>query len=135
MNLGTQIMALEDAQTNASTFAAMNAGTKALQRELAVTSVDKVDDVVDDLQTAMDANEEISDAMAQPMGNTDFDEDDLLAELDDLEDSEVEIEPEFILDDPVVPSHKVKAKKITEEKKVGKTEEEELAELDAMLAI
>merc|ERR1719411_2276041 len=89
LNLETQIMALESASTNKAVFDATVAGKNAMKQANAQMSVEKVDDIVDDLNDAMDEMAEVDDALAQPMGQN-FDDDDLLAELDALDPEEEE---------------------------------------------
>jgi hypothetical protein len=48
-------------------------------------TIDKVDDTMEEIREQMDLAEEINNAIASPLGADTVDEDDLLAELDQLE--------------------------------------------------
>merc|ERR1719410_3102340 len=65
---------------------AMGQARDALQVEMKKADIDAVDDVVADLEEAMAEQNEISDVLANPIGQDDMDEDDLMDELQDLED-------------------------------------------------
>ncbi|GAM17808.1 hypothetical protein SAMD00019534_009830 [Acytostelium subglobosum LB1] len=88
--LSTQIFALENAKMNEEILNSMRSGAqqlKVLQNNL---TVEKVEDIFDDIQEQMDVHEEISRAISQPIGTQVEDEDDLLAELAELEQEELD---------------------------------------------
>merc|ERR1712130_608262 len=68
LNLETQIMALEDAHLNKETLKAMKTSAKAMKATVKEADLDKADEL-----------------MSQPLGQI-IDDDELLAELDDLDD-------------------------------------------------
>merc|ERR1711962_1290778 len=75
--------ALENAQSNTEILKNMGMASKALKGALGNMDIDKVDDMMADIQESQDISNEIADAIARPMGfQDDVDEDDLLAELD-----------------------------------------------------
>lgn len=134
MTLETQVMNLESAAQNAATFQAMNAGKNAMSNIREDTNIDKVDDLMDEIKEEMEMADEISNALAQPVDPLLQDEDDLLAELQELEAQDVEDEllmpakaEEVIL--PDVPSGELP--KIPN---ATKAEEAELKQLEAELA-
>lgn len=137
MTLETQVMNLESAQQNIETFKAMDAAKGAMADIRKVTDIDKVDDLMDGIKEEMELADEISNALAQPIDPLMQDEDDLLAELEELavEDAEAQLlEPATAAtirkeDYPTVPSSKLPT--ITN---ATKEEEEELRQLEAELA-
>ncbi|CBY16008.1 unnamed protein product [Oikopleura dioica] len=85
--------ALEGAQSNANILENMNVAAKAMKNAANGMSVDKVDDMMDEIQEASDVANEISDAISRPMGfQSELDDDDLLAELEELEQEELDSE-------------------------------------------
>ncbi|XP_071824488.1 charged multivesicular body protein 4b-like [Apostichopus japonicus] len=119
--------ALENANTNTEVLKNMGYAAKAL-KSAQTLEVDDVDDLMADIQEQMEKANEISQAISEPTGyGLDLDEDDLLAELEELEQEEfdekmldVEV-PEL----PEAPSEPLK------EKKKEKTEDDDLRELEA----
>ena len=138
MTLETQVMNLESAQQNIETFKAMDAAKGAMADIRKVTDIDKVDDLMDGIKEEMELADEISNALAQPIDPLMQDEDDLLAELEELavEDAEAQLlqQPAATVttrqeEYPAVPSSKLPT--ITN---ATKEEEEELRQLEAELA-
>lgn len=85
LTLETQQMNLESAAHNAETFKAMHNGTSAMKKIRKAVGIDRVDDMMDDMRDEMEATDEIGNALAQPLDPLMEDDDDLLAELDQLE--------------------------------------------------
>ncbi|VDP76844.1 unnamed protein product [Schistosoma mattheei] len=78
--IDSHIEALENAGTNVEVLNAMRYGT-----------ADDVQNIMDDIQEQRDTCQEISNVISTPMGlNADYDEDDLLRELEELEAEGVE---------------------------------------------
>ncbi|CAH1270017.1 CHMP4B [Branchiostoma lanceolatum] len=106
--------ALENANTNTEVLKTMGYAAKALKAAHQHLDVDQVDDLMADIQEQQDIAQEISDAISKPVGfGEDVDEDDLLAELEELEQEELD---EKLLDInapteelPSVPGHKIPA--------------------------
>merc|ERR1712142_213089 len=85
--------ALENAQSNTQIIQNMDYAAKALKKAHNGLDVDKVDDLMADIQEQQDVANEIADAIAKPMGfQDDVDEDDLLAELEEMEQEELDKE-------------------------------------------
>ncbi|KAL7551075.1 hypothetical protein ACHAWF_014274 [Thalassiosira exigua] len=134
MTLETQVMNLESAAQNAATFGAMSEGKNAMTNLRTQTNIDNVDNLMDDIKEEMEMADEISNALAQPVDPLMADEDDLLAELQQLEAEDVE---EQLLQPtkagnvglPSVPN-----KKLPSIPGATKAEEEELKQLEAELA-
>ena len=134
MTLETQVMNLESAQQNIETFKAMDAAKGAMADIRKVTDIDKVDDLMDGIKEEMELADEISNALAQPIDPLMQDEDDLLAELEELavEDAETQLlQPATIRKEeyPTVPSSALPTIM-----NATKEEEEELRQLEAELA-
>lgn len=91
LNLETQIMGLEEAVMNAETVSAMQTGTQAIQQATAATNIDDIDEMNDNLAEAMDMQNEVNEALGNPLMD-DYDEDELLDELGMLEELEAEEE-------------------------------------------
>ena len=140
MTLETQVMNLESAAQNAATFKAMHAGKDAMKTINTEVGIEKVDDLMDEIREEMEQADEISNALAQPVDPLMMDEDDLLAELANLEAEDVEeqllmqpnkaaatVEDQFHM--PDVPSTVLPTIK-----NATKEEEEELKMLEAELA-
>jgi charged multivesicular body protein 4 len=134
MTLETQVIGLESAAQNAQTFQAMQAGTKTMQKIRNETNIEKVDDVMDEIKEEMEMAQEVNEAIAQPIDPLMMaDEDDLLAELNELETADLEAEllkpppsAESSLSLPSVPDTKLPA--------LAKKEEDDLKALEAELA-
>lgn len=100
-------------------------------------NIDKVDDTMDDIREQMDLASEISNAISNPLGlDTGIDEDELAAELEQLE--QVELDASLLA--AKAPVQKAAAGKAPEQAVAGKMqaeidEERELEELRASMAI
>lgn len=121
--------ALENAQTNTEILKNMSYAAKALKAAHQHLNVDDVHDTMDDIAEQNEIAQEISDAFV-PAGQ-EFDEDELIAELEELEESELEKQllevgqtPSVALEDPSelqlpeVPAHDVprsRKKRVTED--------------------
>jgi charged multivesicular body protein 4 len=112
----------------------MQAGTKTMAKIRNDVGIEQVDDVMDEIKEEMEMAQEINDAIAQPVDSLLFaDEDDLLAELNELETADLEAEllkppptslPTLSL--PDAPQNKLPA--------LAKREEDDLKALEAELA-
>eukprot|EP01029_Cantina_marsupialis_P027644 TRINITY_DN773125_c0_g1_i1.p1 TRINITY_DN773125_c0_g1~~TRINITY_DN773125_c0_g1_i1.p1 ORF type:complete len:220 (-),score=106.33 TRINITY_DN773125_c0_g1_i1:257-916(-) len=85
MNLEHQIMTLESAQLNKEAFMAMKTGAAGMQQIHGEMNVDSVEETMDEIQEQMDVANEISEALTNPLGGMMADEDDLMAELEEME--------------------------------------------------
>lgn len=91
LTLETQVNALESANLNAETMLAMKKGSEALKGIHTSLNVDKVDQTMDSIREQMDLTNEISDAISNPVGmGNQVDEDELKAELEALEQAELD---------------------------------------------
>ena len=80
LNLEQQILALEDASVNLDIVGAMKTGKNELSHIQKQTKIEDVEDLQDDIQEGMQAQEELSNLLGESMGDP-MDEDDLEAEL------------------------------------------------------
>jgi len=129
MTLETQVINLESAAQNAQTFKAMEAGSKTMKKIRTDVGIDQVDDIMDSIKEEMEMANEINAAIAQPVDPLLADDDELLAELNALESSDLEAEllkPTPAINMPAVPNAKLPA--------LAKDEEDELKKLEAELA-
>jgi charged multivesicular body protein 4A/B len=92
MTLETQVINLESAASTAATFKAMEAGNKTMKKMRTDVGLEKVDDLMDNIKEEMELAQEINNAMAQAVDPMMTDEDELLAELNALETSDLEAE-------------------------------------------
>jgi charged multivesicular body protein 4 len=138
MTLETQVMNLESAAQNAETFKAMQSGKNAMTEIRQTTDIEKVDDLMDDIKEEMELADEISNALAQPVDPLMMaDEDDLLAELNELEAEDVEEEllrPTKKAEDAHIDLPAVPNAALPSIKNATKEEEDELKQLEAELA-
>ena len=90
MTLETQVNAIENANLNIETMRAMQRGSAALKQIHASMDIDKVDNTMDSIREQMSLSNEISEAISNPVGvGTELDEDELRAELQELEQDEL----------------------------------------------
>ncbi|KAM9537066.1 charged multivesicular body protein 4b-like [Salvelinus alpinus] len=83
--------ALENANTNTEVLKNMGFAAKAMKAAHENMDIDKVDDLMQDITEQQELAQEISDAISKPVGfGEEFDVDDLLAELEELEQEELD---------------------------------------------
>eukprot|EP01118_Nematostelium_gracile_P016716 TRINITY_DN698_c0_g1_i1.p1 TRINITY_DN698_c0_g1~~TRINITY_DN698_c0_g1_i1.p1 ORF type:complete len:213 (+),score=87.85 TRINITY_DN698_c0_g1_i1:162-800(+) len=132
MTIEQQVMTLEGANVSLEAMNAMRMGAQSMKSIHRDMSIDQVDDTMDEIREQMDIANEINDAISQPLGGDIMDEDELLAELDDLEQESLD---EQLLNTgrtsvPVLPNAPTKAPA----KKPVIDEDAELAALEASMA-
>jgi len=81
----TQVMTLENANVSVQAIGAMKEGARAMKGIHKEMDIDNVEDTMDEIREQMDIANEISDAIAQPLGGEVYDDDELLDELEQLE--------------------------------------------------
>lgn len=130
MTLETQVINLESAAQNAETYKAMQAGTNTMKKIRTDVGIDDVDNIMDEIKEEMDMASEINSAIAQPVDPFLADDDELLAELNELE--TMDLEAELLKPAPTpISLPQVPASKLPQ---VAKSEEDELKNLEAELA-
>ncbi|XP_041835037.1 charged multivesicular body protein 4b isoform X1 [Melanotaenia boesemani] len=129
--------ALENANTNTEVLKNMGFAAKAMKAAHENMDIDKVDDLMADITEQQEVAQEISDVISRPVGfGEDYDEDELLAELEDLEQEELdknllEIEGKEDVPLPSVPSTSLPSRPA---KKKVEEDEDEMADLEAWAA-
>ena len=117
-----QMNAIESAKMNMEILDTLQAGSRTMQDMHRGMTAEKVDKVMDDISDQMAVSQEISDALSQQIGEP-VDEDELLDELNELEEEDI---TDQVAELPTPGKAKAKAKP-------QKTEEDDLAELEAAL--
>ncbi|KAF7643498.1 hypothetical protein LDENG_00238200 [Lucifuga dentata] len=126
--------ALENANTNTEVLKNMGFAAVAMKAAHENMDIDKVDDLMDNIREQQEVAQEISDAISRPIGfGEQFDEDDLLAELEELEQEELDknlLEVGGMEDVPLpsVPSTSLPSRPA---KKKEEEDEDDMAELEA----
>lgn len=90
MTLETQVMTLESAHVNMETFTALRSGAEQMKAIHGQMNVDKVDNIMDNIQEEMATADEIGRAISQPLGSQLYDDDELEDELREMEELELE---------------------------------------------
>ncbi|KAM3860531.1 charged multivesicular body protein 4c [Diretmus argenteus] len=98
--------ALENAHTNTEVLKNMGFAAKAIKGVHQNMDLDKIDSLMQDITEQQEVAREICDAISQPFGET-FDEDELLAELAELEQEELESSMKNMGRLPSVPTSKL----------------------------
>ena len=139
-----QRQSLQNAHANAQVLSTMKGASQAMKTIHKSNNIDKVDDVMADIQEQQDIAAEISDAISRPVDifpNGQYvDDDELLAELDDLENEEVDLKMANLnLVTPAVPTKipQSSVPKMTTARQpvqVDQKKDDELADLEAWLA-
>ncbi|KAK5871910.1 hypothetical protein PBY51_012650 [Eleginops maclovinus] len=128
--------ALENANTNTEVLKNMGYAAKAMKAAHENMDIDKVDDLMADITEQQEVAQEISDVISRPIGfGEEFDEDELMAELEELEQEELdqnllEIQGTEDVPLPSVPSTSLPARP---DKKVEE-DEDDMADLEAWAA-
>lgn len=91
LRIHDQMIMLEGAKATTETVAALRTGANAMKAMQKATNIDDVDKTMDEINEQTDNLRQIQEALAQPIGSAaDFDEDELEAELEELEGAELE---------------------------------------------
>ncbi|XP_035518535.1 charged multivesicular body protein 4b [Morone saxatilis] len=129
--------ALENANTNTEVLKNMGFAAKAMKAAHENMDIDKVDDLMADITEQQEVAQEISDVISRPIGfGEDYDEDELMAELEELEQEELDrnlLEVEGTEDVPLpsVPSTSLPSRPA---KKKEEEDEDDMADLEAWAA-
>ncbi|XP_077191408.1 charged multivesicular body protein 4b [Paroedura picta] len=126
--------ALENANTNTEVLKNMGYAAKAMKAAHDNMDIDKVDELMQDIAEQQELADEISTAISKPVGiGEEFDEDELMAELEELEQEELdknllEISGPETVRLPSVPSISIPSKPA---KKKEEEEDDDMKELEA----
>lgn len=104
-----QLNAIESAKMDMEILNTLESGTKTMKEMHKDMDVNKVDEIIDNMNDQIDISNEISNAMSQPVGEV-FDEEDLLKELEDEELKDLEKDIDKIKDLPEVNKNKITEK-------------------------
>ncbi len=135
--INTQKMNLEhmegkvgEAAVDMEVLKAQQKAAKALKNAYEGKTVEDIEATMMDIQDTIQDHEEISNALAQPLGTT-LDDDDVLNELDALKD---ELNEEQMTDLKPVSKRKISTTKVTKPAKVEEDVDEDMKALEAELA-
>ena len=103
LTLEQQMIAIEGSVTSSETVNALKSGKAAMAMARQNVDADAVGELMDDVKDEMEQADEISAAIAAPAGEV-LNDEDLLAELNDMEELELEAQ---LLDAPKVPAAKL----------------------------
>ncbi|KAL2553726.1 Vacuolar protein sorting-associated protein 32-like protein 2 [Forsythia ovata] len=135
LRIHDQMILLEGAKATTETVDALRTGAAAMKAMQKATNIDDVDKTMDEINEQTENMKQIQEALATPIGAAaDFDEDELEAELEELEGAELEeqlLQPTIAA--PAAPVQ-VQAGRVPARPKRTK-EEEELAALQAEMAL
>ena len=93
LKLDEQVITLEGSKTTAETFSALKSSAGAMKQLHKETNIDEVDRVMDDINEQSEKMRQVQEALGQPVGySADLDEDELDAELAELEAEDLEAE-------------------------------------------
>lgn len=128
--------ALENANTNTEVLKNMSVAAKAMKAAHENMDIDKVDDLMAEITEQQEVAQEISDVISRPVGfGEDYDEDELMAELEELEQEELDknlLDIQGVEDSlPSVPSTSLPSKPA---KKKEEEDEDDMADLEAWAA-
>ncbi|XP_028770228.1 vacuolar protein sorting-associated protein 32 homolog 2 [Neltuma alba] len=139
LRIHDQMIMLEGAKATTETVDALRTGASAMKAMQKATNIDDVDKTMDEINEQTENMKQIQEALATPIGaSADFDEDELEAELEELEGAELEeqlLQPATTAPAaPVqVPAGRQPARPAPPQKQTA--EEDELAALQAEMAL
>lgn len=140
LRIHDQMILLEGAKATTETVDALRTGASAMKAMHKSTNIDDVDQTMDDINEQTEIMKQVQEALSAPLGAAaDFDEDELEAELEELEGAELEdqlLQPATSAPMPELPS--VGAKQPARSQKTPaqpSAEDAELAELQAEMAL
>ncbi|KAJ7973744.1 vacuolar protein sorting-associated protein 32-like 2 [Quillaja saponaria] len=90
LRIHDQMIMLEGAKATTETVDALRTGAKAMKDMQKATNIDDVDKTMDEINEQTENMKTIQEALSNPFSMTDFDEDELEAELEELEGAELE---------------------------------------------
>merc|ERR1719295_1264566 len=105
MNIDNAKYAAQSVKDNADMVTAMKSAAVTLKAQMREVNIDEVEDLQDDWMDLQDDANEINDILGEAWGMDDFDEDDLLDELDGLDDELDDLD----MNEDEVPSYMVSA--------------------------
>eukprot|EP01111_Echinosteliopsis_oligospora_P010980 TRINITY_DN3514_c0_g1_i1.p1 TRINITY_DN3514_c0_g1~~TRINITY_DN3514_c0_g1_i1.p1 ORF type:complete len:215 (-),score=86.16 TRINITY_DN3514_c0_g1_i1:119-763(-) len=136
LTLEQQVMTIESASVNLETYRVMQQGSQTLAGIHKKIKPEDVDKAMEDMQEQMDLASDITQAISQGSGEV-YDDDELLAELDALEQEDLDATLLNISAGPFQePSHpQVKAKVTVQAQPVAEDEDEEFRALERSMMV
>ncbi|KAG9286770.1 hypothetical protein G9A89_012320 [Geosiphon pyriformis] len=135
LTIETQVMAIENANVNLETIKAMEKGAEAMKAIHGSMDIDKVDDTMESIREQMDLADEISIAISAPMTSIDLDDDELNAELEELEQEALDSQLLTAETPPVTVPNAPTTEPGIRVKQVDSEEDAELEDLRAAMAL
>ncbi|KAI3495627.1 hypothetical protein L1887_37972 [Cichorium endivia] len=138
LRIHDQMIMLEGAKATTETVDALRTGAAAMKAMQKATNIDDVDKTMDEINEQTENMKQIQEALATPMGAAaDFDDDELEAELEELEGAELEeqlLQPATTA--PAATVHVPAGRQpLRPAPRQNKAEEDELAALQAEMAL
>ncbi|KAI3422890.1 uncharacterized protein J3R85_011627 [Psidium guajava] len=137
LRIHDQMIMLEGAKATTETVDALRTGAKAMKSMQQATNIDDVDKTMDEINEQTENMKQIQEALSTPIGAAaDFDEDELEAELEELEGAELEeqlLQPATTA--PAAPVHVPAGPRPARPVPQRTAEEDELAALQAEMAL
>nr|XP_043634921.1 vacuolar protein sorting-associated protein 32 homolog 2-like [Erigeron canadensis]XP_043634927.1 vacuolar protein sorting-associated protein 32 homolog 2-like [Erigeron canadensis] len=90
LRIHDQMIMLEGAKATTETVDALRTGAQAMKAMQKAVNIDDVDKTMDEINEQTENMKQIQEALSTPIGPIDFDEDELEAELEELEGAELE---------------------------------------------
>ncbi|XP_010540987.1 PREDICTED: vacuolar protein sorting-associated protein 32 homolog 2-like [Tarenaya hassleriana] len=139
LRIHDQMIMLEGAKATTETVDALRSGAAAMKAMQKATNIDDVDKTMDEINEQTENMKQIQDALSAPIGAAaDFDEDELEAELEELEGAELEeqlLQPATMAPTATVPMPAGRQPARPAAQKQRTAEEDELAALQAEMAL
>ncbi|XP_020090794.1 vacuolar protein sorting-associated protein 32 homolog 2-like [Ananas comosus] len=138
LRIHDQMIMLESAKATTETVQALRTGAQVMKAMQKATNIDSVDKTMDEINEQTETMKQIQEALSAPIGiAADFDEDELEAELEELESLELE---DQLLQPTTVPAQPAKqvsvvGKSTLRPSKEHNADEDELAKLQAEMAM
>ncbi|KAJ9089964.1 ESCRT-III subunit protein snf7, variant 2 [Entomophthora muscae] len=107
LNVDTLLMTIENSKVDLETVKVMKQGAEAMKVMQSEMKIEKVEDAMDDVRDQMANAQTISEALSEPIGSgVDFDEDELLKELEEFESELIDSQLGDAIAPPVfIPQH------------------------------
>ncbi|XP_020588761.1 vacuolar protein sorting-associated protein 32 homolog 2-like [Phalaenopsis equestris] len=139
LRIHDQMIMLEGAKATTETVDALRTGAAAMKAMQKATNIDDVDKTMDQINEQTENMKQIQEALAAPVGAAaDFDEDELEAELEELEGAELEemlLEPATSAPSAPVDPVRVGRQQIRPTAQKNSADDDELAALQAEMAM
>ncbi|CAN8270944.1 unnamed protein product [Cochlearia groenlandica] len=132
LRIHDQMITLEGAKATTDVVDALRTGASAMKAMQKATNIDDVDKTMDEINEQTENMKQIQEALSAPIGSAaDFDEDELEAELEELEGAE--LEEQLLQPTTTAPNAPINAR--PNRPKAQTAEEDELAALQAEMAL